>query len=495
MDSAAQGQDALGLAASAKARARGASDMADTVDDGVRIGLNQLNDHVKDLGHKAAEDSAFLSVPAQEWGAASTPAEQAAATRALLAKNPDKARQLEQDGQQLLGLQESLESAQSGMNAYAPGFVRLEGAPRVEAQPNGEPTNTLWFQRSLRKVMEMAGKSYIAGLGKGREPLLPPRGVQVMQNLWKRGHKSLGALLYFQNAAYELGEFGEKARSGALVNGLVNGASGLRQELAGVSYALSASIPADKLAAIRPGSGATPLAKGYEGWASKIDALQVDDAAKLTLKQGVRVLLQDTSDFASAVLGVISAGMAFHDGKPLEGVGQTLNALGYGLMLTGSGIDEAVFAGDATLLGMGATGWTGVGAALVLAGSAIYTGATAYSHSHEYDGASRQWLEAMGVKPPLADVLSRHATVLDGNVPSAGPFLTAYFQHAGLSQQRMVQWLNVLSPKQADDMASAIKTFGDEWKKHPMQENARRFDDALLQYGLMPPDVQLVAAR
>jgi hypothetical protein len=85
--------------------------------------------------------------------------------------------------------------------------------------------------------------------------------------------------------------------------------------------------------------------------------------------------------------------------------------------------------------------------------------------------------------------------VLDGNVPSAGPFLTAYFQHAGLSQQRMVQWLNVLSPKQADDMASAIKTFGDEWKKHPMQENARRFDDALLQYGLMPPDVQLVAAR
>ena len=42
--------------------------------------------------------------------------------------------------------------------------------------------------------------------------------------------------------------------------------------------------------------------------------------------------------------------------------------------------------------------------------------------------------------------------------------------------------------------ASAVKTFGDEWKQHPMAEDARRFDDALLQYGLMPPDVQLVAS-
>ena len=525
-DAASQGNVALGLAIASKAHAQGNPGLGDAALDGTRNGLRRLAGDVKDLNEKTAEDAAFLSVPAQEWGGASTPAEQAANVKALIAANPGPAKTLAQDGEDLAALQERLESVRTSVAAWTPSLKGTEGfdraahlnardglvwsgpddrgvtaltagipAPAMEGTaPAGTPTNTLWFQRSLRKVLEMVGTGTVAKLDEGGRPLLSPSAKAVVQNLWKRGNKTLGALLYFQNAAYELGEFGEKARSGALVNGLVNGASGVRQELAGVSYALSAGIPRDQLAALRPGSGGTPLARAYANGAAGIDGLAVSDGSKLAMKQGLRLVLQDTSDLASAVLGVVSAVNAFREGQPLEGVGQSLNAVGYGMMLTGSGIDEAVFAADATLAGMGATAWTGIGAALVLAGSAIYTGATAHSHSHQFDGASRQWLQAMGVKKDIADVLARHATSFDGAPPSAGPFLTAYAAHAGLGQRKLVDWLNSLSPKQADDMASAVKTFGDEWKHHAIAADARRFDDALLQYGLMPPDVQLAAS-
>lgn len=76
---------------------------------------------------------------------------------------------------------------------------------------------------------------------------------------------------------------------------------------------------------------------------------------------------------------------------------------------------------------------------------------------------------------------------LDGAPPSAGPFLAAYFRNGHASQQQMVGWLNALTPKQADAIASAIKSLGDDWEHVPMQQLAQRFDDALLQYGVMPP--------
>ena len=47
--------------------------------------------------------------------------------------------------------------------------------------------------------------------------------------------------------------------------------------------------------------------------------------------------------------------------------------------------------------------------------------------------------------------------------------------------------MNALTPKQADAIASAIKSLGDDWEHVPMQQLAQRFDDALLQYGVMPP--------
>ncbi|MEW6704273.1 MAG: hypothetical protein AB1430_05435 [Pseudomonadota bacterium] len=495
------GQVALALAVAEQAGRRGHDALALSAVASADVSLQDLASGTRELNKRTQEDAAFLSVPAQEWGGAGTPAEQAACVRRLLAQNPQEAKKLAEGGQELLRQRERIEAARAAVQAYqGPEAGRIRKAmdevptpAMAPAEESGKATNTLWFQRSLRKVVELAGSAYISRLGKGDAPLLPPRGMQVMEEVWKRGHKTLGAVLYFQNAAFELAEFGRHTAKGSLVNGLTAGASALRQELAGVSYALSAGIPGHRLGAIRPGSGATPLARTYADYAARVDALSIPDSAKLTLKQGLRLALQDSSDFASAILGAVSAATAFHEGKHLQGVGQTFNALGYTLMLTGSGIDEAVFAADVTLLRMGATAWTGIGAALVLVGSMLYTGAEAYDNSHRFDGASQQWLQAMGVRPEVARPLAVHATSLDGNAPAAGPFLTAYFKHNGLSQKDMVSWLNLLSPKDADAMASAIKSFGDEWKEVPMPEASRRFSDALLQYGLMPPNVKLLA--
>ncbi len=73
----------------------------------------------------------------------------------------------------------------------------------------------------------------------------------------------------------------------------------------------------------------------------------------------------------------------------------------------------------------------------------------------------------------------------------AGPFLGAYFKHGYQSEQQMVAWLNSLTPHQADVIASAIKSFPDNWQSVPMTQLAQAFDDALLKYGVMPP-IQLI---
>jgi hypothetical protein len=204
----------------------------------------------------------------------------------------------------------------------------------------------------------------------------------------------------------------------------------------------------------------------------------------------VHLAMQDTSDLASAILGAVEAGQEFAKGETWQGVGNVLNTAGYAALLTGPGIDASELPAGATVLGLDAAGWTGIGAVLVLAGAAIFTAATAYSHSHTYDGNDAQFLQAMGVRAEVATELAKHATSLDGTPPSAGPFLAAYFRNGHASQQQMVGWLNALTPKQADAIASAIKSLGDDWEHVPMQQLAQRFDDALLQYGVMPP-VQL----
>lgn len=520
-DSAGQGNVSLALAVASQANRYLNPIYGSAALDGVRQGLDALSSSVSGLDKQTAQDAAFLSVPISDWGGDSTPAQQQALIQKLLADNPADAQKLNDDGNQIAQMQETTDSVRMAVaeysselhgvtgfdvdapTSYTPGqydwqvantpsvtkalaaLPTLAGAGKPGSTAPTQPsTNTLWLQRSLRKVVEQIGKKLIANLATdGPDRVLTPGGAKLVTKVWSRVNKGLGTVLYFQNAAYSLGE----AADGGLSSLLTNGVSGIRQELAGVSYAMSTAIPGNMLSSIRPGSGATPLAQGYESLAAQIDELGLPKVAASPLKIGIHLAMQDTSDLASMILGAVEAGQEYSSGETLQGVGNTLNALGYAALLTGPGIDASELPAGATVLGLDATGWTGIGAVLVLAGAAIYTAATAYSHSHAYDGNDQQFLEGMGVHSNVAAELAKHATSLDGQPPSAGPFLAAYFREGHQSQQQMVSWLNGLTPKQADAIASAIKGLGDDWEHIPMQQLAQSFDNALFQYGVMPP--------
>ena len=518
---AGQGNASLALAVAAQANRYLNPLYGSAALDGVREGLDTLASAASALNKQTAQDAAFLSVPISDWGGDSTAAQQQQLIQTLLADNPADAQRLNDDGNRLAQMQETTDSVRMAVaeygsalhgvtgfdtdvpGTYTPGQYDWSAAntPSVtkalaalptlvgdgkpgSSAPTSPSTNTLWLQRSLRKVVEQVGKKLISDLkGDGADGVLTPRGAKLASKAWSRANKGLGMVLYFQNASYSLGE----AANGGLSSLLTNGASGVRQELAGVSYGMSAAIPDGMLSSIRPGSGTTALASGYQTLASQIDGLGLSKAVSSPLKIGVHLAMQDTSDLASMILGAVEAGQEFASGETWQGVGNTLNTLGYASLLTGPGIDASELPEGATVLGLDAAGWTGIGAVLVLAGAAIYTAATAWSHSHAYDGNDRQFLEAMGVKREVAAELAKHATTLSGQPPSAGPFLAAYFRDGHASQQQMVGWLNALTPNEADTIATAIKSLGSDWENMPMQQLAQRFDDALLQYGVMPP--------
>lgn len=518
---AGEGNASLALAVAAQANRYLNPVYGSAALDGVRQGLDSLAGSVSSLDRQTAQDAAFLSVPISDWGGDSTPAQQQQLIQKLLADNPDDAKKLNDDGNQIAQMQETTDSVRMAVAEYrgelhgvtgfdvdvpsswTPGeynwsvahtpsvtkalaaLPALDGAGKPGSTAPTQPsTNTLWLQRSLRKVVEQMGKGLIANLkGDGTDGVLTPGGAKLAKTIWSRANKGLGMVLYFQNASYSLSE----AADGGLSSLLTNGASGIRQELAGVSYGMSAAIPSDMLSSVRPGSGATAMAKGYQSLASQIDELGLSKAVASPLKIGVHLAMQDTSDLASMILGGVEAGQEFAGGKTWEGIGNTLNAVGYASLLTGPGIDASELPAGATVLGLDAAGWTGIGAVIVLAGAAIYTAATAYSNSHAYDGNDQQFLEAMGVKRDVAAELAKHATTLSGQPPSAGPFLAAYFLNAQASQQQMVGWLNALTPGEADKIATAIKSLGSDWEELPMQRLAQNFDDALMQDGVMPP--------
>jgi hypothetical protein len=521
-DISSEGNVALPLALAAKARHGSNSGYASGVVDGVRMGLDNFSKRIKDKNKQAAEEATFLSVPNKEWGGISTSREELASMQKLIAANPDKAAKLDKTGKELQEMQERHASVRIAMVSYSGDLKGLEGfdkdvkpdydgyqwsaskSKNVQAAlagipkagnpdapaHNSTPTNTIWFQRSLRKVVEIIGKSQIASLSdKGIANPLSEKGVKITQEVWARSNKTLGAVLYFQNGAYALGEFGKSMAKGSLVNSAVGGVSVIRHELAGVSYALSAGIPPNALPGIRPGSGETAMARTHQRLLDRVAGLDVGDGTKHAMRIGLHLAMQDTADSAAMILGAVSASIEFHKGEYWKGTGQTLNAVGYLALLTGPGIDASELPVGATVLRLGGAAWTGIGAALVLAGSIIYTVADAHSRSHKHDGDSTRLLESMGVRPEVAKAMAVHATSFDADAPTAGPFLTAYFAHNKLSQDDMVKWMNSLTPKQADEIASGIKSFSDAWKKNSMAESARAFDDALLQYGVAPPDI------
>ncbi|HEY9344688.1 MAG TPA: hypothetical protein VIQ53_05205, partial [Inquilinus sp.] len=421
-----------------------------------------------------------------------------------------------------------------GSSEYGPDFGRLKQQSvqaAIDATPAADltgsdgattPTNTLWFQRSARNVVYQSAKLYatiklddskiagdpakqaLKGLVLGKNFTVQPDGSYRGPNgehfnarALSRVSSGVSSVLFGQNAVFAATSF---AQSGSL---LQDGSYAVVHGLMSLSQAGNAAMGDGWLKGkFTPGSGNTLISQSYDRLAQQVDGLTVKQGIKDGLKTYVfSPALRDVADLA--YLGIDSANAInfFNSDKTTDkvrGVAYTLSAAGDLAFLMGPGALEAgvltgVGAGAGTLFGLSATAWTGIGAVLMLVASGINTGVSAYEHSHENDGSDQDWLQAMDVKPEVAEQLAKHATSLDSDPPTAGPFLTKAFKHLGLSQKDMVTWLNFLSPKDADRVATLIKLHYDQWDQHPIQESTRLLNDALFQMGIQPFNLQLAS--
>ncbi|MGL4967321.1 MAG: hypothetical protein ACRC67_39235 [Inquilinus sp.] len=518
-------------------------------------GVTKFNDSVDSLKSTAMDHAKFLAVPIRDWGGNSTGAELDQTVQKILAdpKHKDDVARINEDGQKLQDKAEVAEGIRTtiagyqdvlggtpgfdkpgGSSEYGPDFGRLKQQSvkaAIDATPAADltgsdgattPTNTLWFQRSARNVVYQSAKLYatiklddskiagdpakqaLKGLVLGKNFTVQPDGSYWGPNgehfnarALSRVSSGVSSVLFGQNAVFAATSF---AQSGSL---LQDGSYAVVHGLMSLSQAGNAAMGDGWLKGkFTPGSGNTLISQSYDRLAQQVDGLTVKQGIKDGLKTYVfSPALRDVADLA--YLGIDSANAInfFNSDKTTDkvrGVAYTLSAAGDLAFLMGPGALEAgvltgVGAGAGTLFGLSATAWTGIGAVLMLVASGINTGVSAYEHSHENDGSDQDWLQAMDVKPEVAEQLAKHATSLDSDPPTAGPFLTKAFKHLGLSQKDMVTWLNFLSPKDADRVATLIKLHYDQWDQHPVQESTRLLNDALFQMGIQPFNLQLAS--
>jgi hypothetical protein len=125
------------------------------------------------------------------------------------------------------------------------------------------------------------------------------------------------------------------------------------------------------------------------------------------------------------------------------------------------GIADSTFgvAGGTFAAGLGLVG-VGIVAASVV-GSAIYKQAEA---DHQYEGASKDFLQAGGgFSPAAASALSHEGGLLSGAGGVSGvPFLARYAQMQHLSTAQLQKWLNGLTPSQLSTLDQCLlQTAGD----------------------------------
>jgi hypothetical protein len=307
----------------------------------------------------------------------------------------------------------------------------------------------------------------------------------------------VSSVLFGQNAVFAATSFAQSGNfladgSYAVVHGLMSLSQGGNAALGDGWFKGKAT----------PGGGNSMIKQSYDRLAAQVDGLSLPDKLKNGIKQGVlSPALRDVADLAYFGIDTANAVEYWNSDQTPEkirGLAYSFSAAGDLAFLMGPGAMEAgvatgVGAAEGTILGLSATAWTGVGAVLMLIAAGINFGVGSYEHSHENDGADKDWLVAMGVKPEIAEQLAKHATSFDSDPPTGGPFLTKAFKHLGLSEKNMVGWLNALSPDQADKVATLIKLHYEQWDQHPIQESVQALNNALFEMGIQPFNMVLAS--
>lgn len=469
------GHVALGLAVAAKAK--GTDNKAFT---GVQTPLNAIaegianyKETIEHLRDKAVEDGRFITNPLASIGDQfMSPDERKAYIDKLIAQSdPGKVATLEKDITEWMSAIERREPMQMALDIYSADFEgvqRYDDAvqalgklPKPDPLPEAPgiaPTNTLWFQRSVRLLTaettkELLKRNLPDGAWKkllvGKEV---PGGVEGLR-LLDRASRGFSSYLFGANAAFLYGS--------ELVDTLYVPVHGAMAVTEATKTVFPNQWQKKWLGETAAGTTRTPnrvLAATFE---ARINASNLSDGMKALLRNTTTRILLDPLDAAYLLVDGYNS-FAYFAGKTesgehdiVRGFAYAISALGDAAFLTGAG---ALTAG--AMLGRSAFFWTGWGAALLVVASGVNYLKGLHDHAHEFDGENAKAWEILGIKDrKVAEALGKGATFADGeSLKNAGPALVAAFDHAGYSHQEMIDFINQnWNADQADAIASFIK--------------------------------------
>jgi hypothetical protein len=498
---AASGDVALFLAIADRADARTTDGrsfydgLRDASVDAVRQGIEDFDTRLGDQTDQLVEDAGFFAHPLINYGQGRTEAQQLADIEALRRRDPEAARRYDESVTENGRLHERREGIQFAVDQYRPDLSGVEGFDReigddplrpdtehdsvVEAagalpEPlagNAEPDTatqpSLWFQRSQRLFVThfaLEGLKSVLPENKYRYALLGSDGMSPDElrrldvddwynpRLLSRFSGGLSTYLFMQNATAIAQDPASQWNDYLYVP---------VHATFGMSQLASAALPDSWKEAIwgtdPSGLVNTPFNERYTAAVARINRLNASEGVKQALRHVAGGVLKDVPDAAYVVVDSINSAAYFSRGDWVRGTAFALSTLGDASFMAGAAAGvSAATGGTGLVLGLSASAWTGIGAVLMLAASGINYFKGMYDNAHTYDGADRRYLEHLGVRPEIAEVVSRHRTRSDGGW-SAGPVLTAAFRQVGKSDADMVAYLNGLTSDEADRVATLAK--------------------------------------
>jgi hypothetical protein len=496
-EAAKDGNIGLGLAITAEAVERGNGALSTYAMQGTNQGLIEFNNDLAARMGEAQQNALQLIVPLHDLGATLSDEEKVAKMAEMLNANPDLKAKLEVDGRAITDFQERAQSIHLAMDRYqgdlqgVPGFdvdIAVTDrmgvmeprnlAAQVAALPMPEVPvqNHLWYLRSVRLLttwgtVEALKKFLPDGPLRGAVVGNNGRGPQILP----RASWGWSTALFISNGQYaqSLPDWYDKLY--------------MFHYAMAVQQAWTALPKADWMRSFWGlngyGEANTINRRIYDAATQHIDNMRVSGATKgflHRLNAGNLHLVRGTVlaplDAGYTVIDGINSVVYFSQGDWVRGLAYGASAMGDAAFMIGAttAARTAATGAAATTLGLSATAWSGVGAALLVLASGINYYKGRHEKAHQFDEANTNFLMSLGVRNrDVAHALVEGKTIrFDLDAPwrgfpayhadleahsSAGRLLMTAFDRAGFTTEEAVAMINRWTPEQAGDLAEYIK--------------------------------------
>lgn len=497
--------------------------------DAARAGIEDFGGAFDKQGKQLIQDAGFFAHPLANYGQGRTKAQQAADIAAMRKADPEAAKKYDATAAEYGRLVEVRQGVTQTVDAYKQDLAGIDGFDRkvgsgsplrpdtkqesvikaADALPKplgNEPINpdttpqpSIWFQRSernfathftlegLKAVLPKDKYLYARYATLGTDGLSPQEVARVSQagggdwfnpRLLSRFSGGLSTFLFEKNALSIAEDPNSKWNDYLYVPVHASmGASAL------ASTALPDSWKEAIWSTDPKGLANTPFNQRYNAALGRIEKLAVSDGTKVFLRGVAAGVLKNVPDTAYILVdGANAYANFFLYDDWVKGVGYGVSVLGDAAFVVGaSATVSGAIGGSGLILGLGASAWTGIGAALMLIGSGIVYFKGRYDTAHTYDAADQRYLEYLKVPKDVAETIA-YARTTDEGGRSTGLGLTAVFDQLGKSNQDMIELLKRLTPGQAKALATNAKDIKLDSDGKPV----RTQDDGF--YLALPPD-------